>query len=82
MYASCVIRSKTYGSETRLLLVDVGLKFETAEMQIRWMYGISMKDRKTNEELSSRVGVESITTVIRSVRLRWYEHVMRKSDED
>ena len=28
----------TYGSETRPLLVDVGLKFERAEMQmIRWM---------------------------------------------
>ena len=30
----------TYGSETRPLLVDVGLKFERAEMQmIRWMCG-------------------------------------------
>ena len=28
------------------------------------------------------VGVEDITTVIRSGRLRWYGHVMRKSDED
>ena len=32
----------TYGSETRPLLVDVGLKFERAEMHIiRWMCGIS-----------------------------------------
>ena len=42
----------TYGSETRPLLVDVVLKLERAEMQmIRWMCGISMKDRRTNEEL-------------------------------
>ena len=27
------------------------------------------------------VGVEPITTVIRSGRLRWYGHVMMKSDE-
>ena len=34
----------TYGSDTRPLLVDVGLTFERAEMQmIRWMCGISMK---------------------------------------
>ena len=73
----------TYGSETRPLLVDVGLKFERAEMQmIRWMCGISLKDRRTNEELRRLVGVELITTVIRSGRLRWYGHVMRKSDED
>ena len=82
VYASCVRSSMTYGSETRPLLVDVGLKFERAEMQmIRWMCGISLKDR-TNEELRRLVGVEPITTFIRSGRLRWYGHVMRKGDED
>ena len=32
VYASCVRSSMTYGSETRPLLVDVGLNFERAEM--------------------------------------------------
>ena len=83
VYASCIRISMTYGSETRPLLVDVGLKFERAEMQmIRWMCGISLKDRRTNEELRWLVGVEPITTFIRSGRLRWYGHVMRKGDED
>ena len=73
----------TYGSETRPLLVDVGLKFERAEMQmIRWMCGISLKDRMTNEELRRLVGVEPVTTFIRNGRLKWYGHVMRKGDED
>ena len=71
VYASCVRSSMTYGNETRPLLVDVGLKFERAEMHmIRWMCGISMKDRRTHEELRRPVGVEPITTVIRSGRLR------------
>ena len=62
-----------YGSETRPLLVDVGLKFERAEMQmIRWMCGISLKNRRTNEKLRRLVGVDLITTVIRSGRLKWY----------
>ena len=83
VYASCVRSSMTYGSETRPLLVDVGLKFERPEMQmIRWMCGISLKDRRTNEELRRLVGVEPITTFIRGGRLRWYGHVMRKDDED
>ena len=78
VYASCVRSSTTYGSETRPLLVDIGLKLERAEMQmIRWMCGVSMKDGKTSEELTKLVGVEPITTVIRSGRLRWYGHVMR-----
>ena len=39
--ASCVRSSMTYGNETRPLLVDVGLKFEKAEMRMI---------RRTNEE--------------------------------
>ena len=75
VYASCVRSIMTYGSETRPLLADVGLKFERAEMQkIRWMCGVSMNDRRTSEELRKLVGVEPITTAIRSNRLRWYGH--------
>ena len=49
---------------------------------IRWMCGISLKDRRTSEELRRLVGVEPITTFIRSGRLRWYGYVMRKGDEN
>ena len=45
VYANCVRSSTTYGSETRPLLVDVGLM-----QMIRWMCGISLQDRRTNEE--------------------------------
>ena len=34
LYASCVRSSMIYGSETRPLLANVGLKFERAEMQM------------------------------------------------
>ena len=38
VYACCVRSRMTYRSETMPLLVDVGLKFERADMQmIRWM---------------------------------------------
>ena len=50
------------------LLVDVGLKFERAEMQmVIWMCGITMKNRRTNEEeLRRRIGVVPIKIVSRS----------------
>ena len=55
MQASCVRSSITYGSETRPLLVDIGLKLERAEMQmIRWICV------RTNEKLRKLVGVEPI----------------------
>ena len=49
---------------------------------LRWMCGVSLPDRRKSEEWRKLVGVQPITTVIRSGRLRWYGHVMRKSDED
>ena len=53
----------------------LGKKFERAEMQIiRSMCVVSMKDRRTSEELSIMAGVDPITTG----RLRWYGHVMSK----
>ena len=65
VYASCVRSSMTYGCETGPLLVDVGLKFERTEMQmIRWMCGVSIKDRRTSVELRRLVGVKPIATVI------------------
>ena len=73
----------TYESETRPLLADVGLKFRRAELQmIRWICGVSLKDNRISKELRKVVGVQPITTVIRSGMLRWYGHVMRKSDDD
>ena len=44
------------------------------------MCDVSMKDRKTSEELKKLV--QSITTVIRNGRLRWYGHAMKTGDKD
>ena len=60
----------------------VYLKNKHVQHMIRWMCGVSMKDKRTSEELRELVGVEPIITVNKSGRLRWYEHVMSKSDED
>ena len=70
MDARCVRSSMIYGSETRPLLADVGLKCERVEIQIiRWMCDVFMKDRRTSEELIMVFGVQPNTTVIRSGRL-------------
>ena len=45
-----------YGNAIWLLLADVGLKFERADMQmIRWICGFSMKDRKTSDKSTKRI---------------------------
>ena len=80
VYVSCVRSIMIYGSETKPLLADVGLKLK--EQMIRWMCGVFMTDKKATEGLRKLVEVEPITTVLGSGRLRWYGYVMRKNDED
>ena len=61
-------------------LVYVWLKFKGAAVtMIKWKWVVSMIDRRTSEEFGILVGLEHITTVIRSGRLRQYGHVMRKN---
>ena len=83
MYSACVRTSMTYGSETWATRADHELKLERAEMRmVRWLMRVSLKDRIPSEELRRRIGIESITDVIRRGRLRWYGHMQRKDDSE
>jgi hypothetical protein len=73
----------TYGSEMWPLKVEHESKLETTDMRmIRWMFGVSLRDRVPSEELRAWFGVEPISDVCRRNRLRWFEHVERKGDDD
>ena len=54
----------------------------TERMMVRWMCGVSLKDRKSNEELRSRLKIECVSEVVRRGRLRWFGHVERKNVDD
>jgi len=49
---------------------------------VRWMCGVSLKDKVSSEELLSRLGVESVYDIVRRGRLRWFGHVEMKPNED
>ena len=51
-------------------------------MIVRWMCGVSLKDRKRSEVLYSLLGVQSVAEVVRCGRLRWFENVERKNGDD
>jgi len=48
---------------------------------LRWMLGITLKDRKRNVDIRHAFGVSCITDKIRESRLRWYGHVQRREDD-
>ena len=43
---------------------------------------VKLSDKKANVELLSRLGIESVSDVVRRGRLRWFEHVERKEPDD
>ena len=67
-YVQCVMM---YGSETWAVKVKDMQRLERAEkMMIIWMCGVTMKGRKSNEELRQRLGILSACDRVRHGRLR------------
>ena len=60
--------------------VEHEMKLNRAEMRmIRWMYGVSLTDRK---KVRQKMGLEAIADGVRRGRLQWYGHVGRKDEND
>ena len=57
-------------------------RLERAEkMMVRWVCGVTLKNRITSEELRNRLSIEAVTEIVRCGRLRWFGHVERKADD-
>ena len=83
IFRACVQSVLTYGTETWAMKAENLHGLERAErMMVRWMCGVSLKDRKCSEDLYSLLGVQSVDEVVRRGRLRWFGHVERKSGDD
>ena len=54
----------------------------TEKMMVRWMCGVTSRDRKSSEELGKRLGIVSVSSRVRQGRLRWFGHVERKDADD
>src|SRR5260221_7183309 len=66
-----------------ILLLSLSLFWdERAErMIVRWMCGVTLKDRKTNEELLGRLGIECVFDLVQHGRLRWFGHLECKNKD-
>ena len=83
VYKSCVQTVLLYGSETWPVTTEDVQRMERAErMMVRWMCGVSLKNRISSAELYGRLGIEEVRDVMRRGHLRWFGHLERKSKED
>lgn len=83
VYSACVQCVMTYGSETWPMRVEDLRRLErTEKMMIRWMSGVTLRNGKTSEEIRNRLGIVSVSDLVRQGRLRWFGHVERKDVDD
>lgn len=80
VYRVCVQRVLVYGSETWPVKVEDIHRLE--RMMVRWMCGVSLKSGCRSDELRKRLGVESVSDIMRRSRLWWFGHLERKEESD
>ena len=58
IYSACVQSVLIYGTETWAMKADDLRSLERTErMMVRWMCGVSLKDRKPSEDLCNLLGI-------------------------
>ena len=73
----------TYGTETWAMKAENLHSLERTErMMVRWMCGVSLKDRKLSVDLYSLLSIQNVADVVRHGRLRWFGHLERRSVND
>src|SRR3989441_2829310 len=83
IYRARVQRVLVYGSETwAMKKVDLQRLLRTENSMVSWMSGVTLKDRRTCEELRQGLGIENVERVVSHGRLRWYGYVERKNADD
>ena len=83
VYRVGVQRVLVYGSETWPLKVEDMQRLERTErMMVRWMCGVSLKNRISSEELNRRLCIESVAVIVKRGRLGWFGHLERKDTSD
>ena len=74
----CVHSVLLYGSECWAMRKEDKARIERNDRaMLRWICGVKISDRVSLDSLYQRLGIASLTTLLRSRRLRWFGHVSR-----
>src|SRR6218665_4085022 len=81
VYKSMIRPVMMYGAEAWTLTRKEEELLVRAEMRmLQWILGVSLRDRRRNENIREVLGVACITDKVREARIRWYGHEMRMED--
>ena len=79
IYKACVRSAMLYGSEIWPVKREDMCRFQQTEMQMaRWMCNISLSEQRPPAKIQDRLGIQSISVVVRQMHLRWLGHIEKK----
>ena len=80
VYSACVRSSMLHASETWAPnAADLQRLRRNDRAMMRWICRVKLNDDVSSEVLHQKLGLEEVTSVVRTRRLRWYGHVQRAS---
>ncbi|XP_057312826.1 uncharacterized protein LOC130654290 isoform X2 [Hydractinia symbiolongicarpus] len=81
LYEACVRSVMLYGSETSAVKQEDLDRLERNDMRmVRWMCNASLRDRKSSDELRSRLSLRRIKDVIQIRRLNWLDNIFNSTE--
>ena len=82
VYKTVIRPAMIYGAETWATTKRQEKRIEVTEMRmLRWMCGVTRKDKIRNEHIRGTTRVAQASKKITERRLIWYGHVMRRDGE-
>ena len=81
LYSTCIRPAMLYGSETWPTKIEDISKMQRSKIRmLRWMVGVSLSERQSNECVRSMLAIDDIAEVMQQNRLRWFGHVERRDE--
>ena len=82
VYKTVIRQAMLYGAETWATMKRQEKRIEVTEMRmLRWMCGVTRKDKIRNEHIRGTTRVAQASKQITERRLNWYGHLMRRDGE-
>ena len=83
IYQTMIGPTLLYGCETWPMSVKDVKRMATTEMRmVRWAMGMSLLERRRNEEILEEARGEPRAIVMRRRRLEWFGHVKRRDETE
>ena len=80
VYSSCVRSVMLHAAETWAMKEDTLNRLRRNDRaMIRWICNVKAKDELSSDSLLTKLGIQDLDVVLRTIRMRWFGHVQRRT---